>query len=743
MSPHELSTDSNIARFFDLSLDLLCIAGTDGYLKRVSPSFVSLLGHTEQELTSRPWIEFVHPDDIQATLRFGRRLSAGRDAKHVVTRLRHADGSYRTLEWNASIPEGETLIYAVARDITEAERQAELMEQTHRTAGVGGWDLDLQSGELRWTSETYRLHETSPDAYTPTVATAIDFYAPESVPIITSAVERATAFGEPYDLELELVTAKGRRIWVRAVGEVEMAPSGPVRLFGAFQDISERKARELMQRRFETMSKGTPDFIGIANPDMTVQYVNRSGLAMAGRESYEDTRVSDFHPAWALEKFRAEALPAAMRDGFWKGEIALQHADGHEIPVYMICMAFKDAQGELEFASCIMRDLSEQKALERQLLQSQKLEAVGQLAGGIAHDFNNLLTAIVGNAECAAHEITAHHPTHVRLEQIMRAAQRGASLTSQLLGFARAQLAQPRVIDLEATLADTRKLLTHVIDESIELVVEPGADLWLVRMDPAQLEQVVLNLALNARDAMPRGGTLRISTRNVVASGGLPGLELTPVHGEFVELRVEDSGAGMDMAVMDQAFEPFFTTKEVGKGSGLGLAMCHGIVRQNDGHIALDSRPGEGTTVRIWLPRCTGAAPRVEATVAEPASAGSGTILVVEDEAAVLRMVVMALEGHGYEVLGAATPDEALTIARSHEGKIDLLLTDVVLPDMDGRQLAEAVAVERPGIKMVYVSGYSQDHISDRGVLAEDVHFIQKPYRPSELAASIARVLAD
>jgi two-component system, cell cycle sensor histidine kinase and response regulator CckA len=386
-----------------------------------------------------------------------------------------------------------------------------------------------------------------------------------------------------------------------------------------------------------------------------------------------------------------------------------------------------------------MMDVSDRKRLEQQLIQSQKMEAVGRLAGGVAHDFNNLLTAISGYNELVLSQLPPGDPRRGHAEEIRRAADRAAGLTQQLLAYSRRQVLEPKVLDLNAVVSSMEKMLRRLIGEDVELATMQQPGLWPVRADPGQLEQVVLNLAVNARDAMPRGGRLQIATGNVAvdAASALSGVALVP--GDYAVLTVADNGLGMTPEVKARLFEPFFTTKEKGKGTGLGLSTVYGIVKQSGGYIWVDSEPGRGTAFRVYLPRCHAEPDRLEPPPASPESttAGSETILLVEDEPEVRNLVEKLLAMQGYTVLVAASPSEALQLCEKERRRIDLLLTDVVMPDMSGRELARRLEPSRPEMRVLYMSGYTEDAIGRHGVLDPEIAFLQKPFSPDALARKV------
>jgi two-component system cell cycle sensor histidine kinase/response regulator CckA len=386
-------------------------------------------------------------------------------------------------------------------------------------------------------------------------------------------------------------------------------------------------------------------------------------------------------------------------------------------------------------------DVTERKQLEEQYRQSQKLESVGQLAGGIAHDFNNLLTVISGYGELMLRRVGRDDPLRRNLEEIKKAAERASSLTRQLLAFSRKQVLQPKVIDLTATVVNMDRMLQRLIGEDIQLVTLLDPGLEKVKADPGQIEQALMNLAVNARDAMPGGGKLTVETRNVYLDKAYARRHVSVTPGRYVMLAVSDTGTGMDAETQARIFEPFFTTKGPGKGTGLGLSMVYGIVRQSSGNIWVYSEPGHGTTFKVYLPVVYEEGESRDEGVAPGRARGTETVLLVEDEEAVRRLLLDILESEGYTVLKAANGHEALEVCERHEGPIHLLMTDVVMPGMSGRQLVERMAEKCGDAKVLFMSGYTDNAIVHHGVLDAGTNFLQKPFTPDDVARKVREVL--
>ncbi len=387
------------------------------------------------------------------------------------------------------------------------------------------------------------------------------------------------------------------------------------------------------------------------------------------------------------------------------------------------------------------RSREEQEILASQLHQAQKLEAVGRLAGGVAHDFNNILSIIIGYSEMILEKVTSDNPFYRDLNVIKDAAYRSADLTRQLLAFARKQTINPKVLDLNEAAFGILKMLRRLIGEDIELGWFPGLDLWPVRIDPGQVDQILANLAVNARDAIAGVGRLTIETANVTLEESCcQGHEGVP-PGDYIVLAVSDTGTGMEKETLERIFEPFFTTKEPGKGTGLGLATVYGIVSQNNGHITVRSEPGRGTTFKIYLPRAEQEPEAKSIGTLKKELQGTGTILLVEDEAAILGLGKEILERYGYTVLTAGAPREALKIVRDYSGPIHLLITDVVMPEMNGKELRDKLEALTPGLRSIFMSGYTADVIAPHGVLEAGIDFLQKPFSVKGLVEKVREVL--
>jgi two-component system cell cycle sensor histidine kinase/response regulator CckA len=567
---------------------------------------------------------------------------------------------------------------------------------------------------------------------------------------------RLRVSGSLSNFEERLRRKDGSEVWVlETVSLVEGDRGEPEFLEGTLIDISTQKHIEEALRRSEQLHRNIFGFapIGIyqSQRDGSLITANPKLAEILGYDSPEELLRVNFGEVYANAAERENLLARYGEAGTAQRiELEWKRKDGTRIWVDMNVHSIRDERGEPVLEGFVQetterhRGEEERQALEHQLAQSQKIEAVGQLAGGIAHDFNNLLTTITGYTELLLSSLAADDPRRSHAEQVRRSAQRAAALTHQLLAFSRRQVLEPKTLDLNEVVSGIEEMLRRLIGEHIELRTRRAPDLWPVRADPGQLEQAIMNLVVNARDAMPGGGRLTIETANAELDPTYVGVHMPVEPGGYAMVAVTDSGIGMTPEVRARLFEPFFTTKEQGKGTGLGLSTTYGIVKQSGGYIWCYSEPGTGTTFKIYLPRADKAA--APAPQAPPAIATSPlpvceTILLVEDEPEVRSLVQRLLKMQGYTVVAAANPDEALAIIRDFKGQIDLMVTDVVMPGMSGRQLAERLAKILPDLKVLFVSGYTDDAIVHHGILDPGTAFLQKPFTPQALARKVREVI--
>jgi len=509
----------------------------------------------------------------------------------------------------------------------------------------------------------------------------------------------------------------------------------------ALERIRLRRRLRDSERRYRLLFEAANDAIFLIEADSgRLLEVNHLAEELTGcrREELLDRRITDLR-GWKFAGRAEECFQEVLRKGVATFDDApITRKDGRRVEVEISSRLLE--HGGRKVIQCIVRDVTEHKRLQEQLLRAQKLEAVGQLAGGIAHDFNNLITIILGYCDVLHKYLGAGHPARDSVEEIRTAGQRAADLTRQLLAFGRRQFMQPRVLELNALLAGMHNMLGRVLGEDIELRVVPGEPLGNVKADPGQIEQVIMNLAINARDAMPGGGRLIIETANVVLDEEYACRHAGVRPGHYVLLAVSDTGTGMDRETRARLFEPFFTTKGPDRGTGLGLSTVYGIVKQSGGNIWVYSEPGRGATFKVYLPSVaegTAGPPEEKPIVSGP---GTETVLLVEDEETVRELVLFCLKERGYTVLVAGDGEQGLEAAERHQGPLHLLLTDVVMPRMSGPELAARLGLVHPETAVLYMSGYADNAVKLNGSV-EDGAFLQKPFTPSTLAHRVREVL--
>ena len=500
------------------------------------------------------------------------------------------------------------------------------------------------------------------------------------------------------------------------------------------------------EQRFRLQSaalESAANAVIITDHEGSILWVNPAFTRLTGYASDEaagrNPRIlkSGEHPP----SFYAEMWNTIRRGLIWKGEIINRRKSGELYTEEMTITPVCDEGGNISNFIAIKQDISERRQLQQQLLQAQKMEAVGRLAGGIAHDFNNLLTVVLVCSDLLLASSDVAFPTHERLNQIRGAATRAAELTQQLLAFSRKQLSNPTVMSLNDVVNATHKLLERLIGEDIRITTELSAEIGNVKADRGQIEQVLMNLALNARDAMPEGGKLIVQTKNVNLDESFTRQHPGAKPGPTVMLAVTDTGMGMNEEVQAHIFEPFFTTKEIGKGTGLGLAMVYGTVKQSGGYVSVESEPGQGSTFKVYLPRVDAASEPHRFQEPTPTLGGSETILLVEDDPNVRSLTRETLRNIGYAVLEAGDPAEAIRLVESQRHSIALLITDVIMPGMSGTSLAQRLTGLRPLLRVLYVSGYADDVLVQRDASNPPQSFLAKPFTPAALASKIREIL--
>jgi PAS domain S-box-containing protein len=654
-------------------------------------------------------------------------------------------------------------VVGVLRDISrrklymqESHDVQQRWERAVRGTSDGLYDWDLLTGHV-WYAARFRAIVGYSESEFPDTFNAFQNIVCEAdrARVLTS-IRAHLENRQPLDVRCRVKTGSGALLWCRMRGEAERNAGGrPLRLSGAISDISAQvEAEQALSRTqgfYGTVLDSLPLYIAYADRDERVVYANRRFIEFFDlpRDEGAGRTIGTI-----IGERRHEVIGPFVREALAGRTIEQQgrfrDVSGRAVDMEAAFFPHRDASGAIQGCFVTARDVTEKKLLEAELRQSQKMEAVGRLTGGIAHDFNNLLAVIIGNTQLLSRSLRESPRLLKQADTALKAAMRGGELTRRLLAFARQQVLEPKVVDLNALLGGMFEFLRRSLTGEIEIrqLHAPGA--WCVKVDPGQLENAVLNLVINARDAMPEGGTITITTRNVVvnettaAERAMAGEAVKP--GDYVMLTVADTGMGMSAETLKRVFEPFFTTKDVGKGSGLGLSMVYGFVKQSEGHIAVASTPGQGTEVRLYFPRTQAHAERVSSeggALSEALPRGHETILVVEDNAEVRATAVEILGSLGYRLLEAANGPQALEKFMQHPD-VALVFSDVMLPGgLLGTSLVSKLCERRPGLKVLMTTGFSESTIMHRGLLDGSIALISKPYKVEELARRVRTILDE
>ncbi len=743
------------------SSDALYVAdGTTGEILYVNDQACQDLGYTRDELLGMNVsdIDPNIPDDEAPQQEFIRALERKRQVRFE-SEHRRRDGSTFPVELSikAVTRQGRRFGVVVARDITERRRAEETLRQSEErfrqvfeSANVGmclvspeGYFLEANAAliEMLGYSEEELRTKTFNDVTLP-----MDHHI--SVDFQHRALAGQTSQAQ---FEKRYLSKSGRVVWAQVSSSMLRDVRGePLYFVAHIVDITERRRaeealRESEERYRRLFNAGTDaiyvhELTGEGVPGRFVE-VNEVACRRLGYTREELLTMSpgdiDAPDKRAVSQAVGRRLLEENNVVFEMENVA---KDGTRIPVEISANLFRHNGRNMVLS--VARDLSERRHLEAQFLQAQKMEAIGRLAGGVAHDFNNLLTVITGVSEISMNQLSQTHPLYKDLEQIREAGNRAAALTRQLLAFSRRQIIEPKPLDLNAVLAELEKILRRLIGEDIDLVVEPATTLGTVLADAGQIEQLLINLAVNSRDAMPEGGELTISTTNVHLDETFVRDHRDVSAGPYVMLTVSDTGWGMSDEAKVHVFEPFYTTKAEGQGTGLGLATVYGIVKQAGGAIDFTSEPDQGTSFRIYLPlREPEQEHKAIETEDRAMPRGSETILVVEDEPAVRHLACRLLEHLGYKVLESIDVKDALKTVAHYDGPIHLLLTDVIMPEMSGREVANRISLHRPNIKILFMSGYPDETIAQHGVLAKGINLLSKPFTSQEMAVGVRSVL--
>ena len=724
-----------------------------------------MLGRTPAEMRGVRWQDITHPDDIGINAQLVDEMVAGsRDHMRLTKRYLRPDGTLVWADVSSIIrrdADGNPLYLMTSMvDITERKAAEERLRESEyffresqRAANIGSYRADFVRATFQCSEVLERIFGVEGELVWPIAAWVSWVHADDRERMSRYLAEDVVGRGERFDAEYRVVRqSDGAVRWLHGLGELERTADGSVvAMNGTIMDITEQRAAQDAMRaseeRHRAILQSAMDGFWLLDAKGRILEANDAYARMTGYtvEELVGMHVTDIDAAESFEETLAHIAQIA-RDGQGRFESRHRRKDGSLFDVAVSVQVRADGSGQqvafLQDITARKQAEQERAAMQEQLQQAQKMESVGRLAGGVAHDFNNMLGVILGNVDMALEQVTPDHPMHEDLDEARRAAIRSVELTRQLLAFARKQTAAPKVLDLNDTVAGMLKMLQRLIGEDIRIDWRPHTPLWLINIDPSQIDQILANLCVNSRDAIEGPGRLTIATGHRVFVEEELVAHPEAAAGEYVTLSVTDDGQGMDNETLAHLFEPFYTTKAQGKGTGLGLATVWGIVRQNNGFIDVESRLGEGTTFHIHLPRHVGKQAAVD--TAEPSAAvprGRETVLLTEDEPGILALAARMLERQGYHVLRAGSPVEAIRIAQDYDGPIHLLMTDVVMPEMNGRDLAKRLLQLYPDIKRLFMSGYTADVIAHRGVVDEGVHFLQKPFLQEALLRKVREAL--
>ena len=761
-------------RLYDSMMDGVAFVDMQGHIRHSNNAYRNMLGYSDEELSRLTYIDLTPQEWLLFEQKIIEKQVLSKGYSDVYEKeYRKKDGTVFPVELRVFLVQSESGenegMWAIVRDITERKRAEEALRnsqhqlaEAQRIAHIGSFEYDLAMDKLFLSDEAFRIlglslpedsaiFKTLPDRFLHEDSSHLtkimaDILSTEGYRELATRILLPDGAGKVVQIRIQTIYDDGRRS----------------RYIGTIQDITKIKRVEDTLKQNEAYIKTVMDNLplGIAvnsvAPEIVFEYMNDNFCTLYRTDR---TLLNDPGHFWTTvyeDPVFRETIKKRVLDDCASGDVARMHWEnipitrkGEETTYVSAINVPIPGRSRMisivwDVTAHVHADLEREK-LQAQLTQAQKMESIGRLAGGVAHDFNNMLSAIIGHSELAMMRVDPKQSIYQDLAEILKAAERSANLTRQLLAFARRQVIIPQVLDLNETIEAMLKMLSRLIGENIELVWRPWTELWPIKVDPGQIDQIMANLCVNAADAIAGTGKIVIETQNIIFDAGYCSHHPEAVPGSYVAIMVSDTGCGIARDILGKLFEPFFTTKEEGKGTGLGLATVYGIVKQNSGYIYVYSEPGQGSSFKIYLPRHFSqgeqASPEDATDVRD--GCGSETVLLVEDEPAMLNMTQQMLQFSGYHVLVARKPGEALKLAETYPDRIHILISDVVMPDMNGRELAGRLTALKPGLKVLYMSGYTADIITHNGVLISGANFLQKPFTVKVLREKLRSILDD
>ncbi len=746
-------SEEHFRTLFDSASTWIHILDLDGTIMNVNQGFLVAAARNKQSVLQKNFMDFL---SSESKALFRTILSSLKENKQFQAELKFQldRQTFRYLDCYGSVVHDKNqkpqFIILQEIDITQRKYyQSKLNESEEKYRALSeqssiGVYL-IQNGKLNYVNPKFAEIFGFSSTEEITSSRTLGYFIMDNEREKVENTLRELITGQKEEMHFEVTGKKkdGTPVYLEAFGHRIVMNARPA-ILGTFIDISERKKYLETIRKLSKAIEQSPVATIITNIKGYIEYVNPAFTKITGYASEEVVgQSSKLHTADKIdETIYKDMRQTVLKGNIWYGEFKSRTKEGRSFWARAIISPLKDEHGNMVLLLTSLEDISEQKKLENELVQKQKMEAIGRLAGGIAHDFNNLLTVINGYSQLILHTLPRDHTLYAKIEQIFQAGERAKNLTSQLLAFSRKQIRQPSPLNITELIRDLEKMLTRLIGEDVQIICTLNDDIWTIESDKNQIEQIILNLAVNARQAMPEGGRITIRTENILTDASLLKKYPEIKPGKYVRLTFEDTGIGMDEETQKHIFEPFFTTKPMGQGTGLGLATVYGIVKQNEGYIYVNSVPQKGTVFYIYFPAVEVTAqntgqPEIEVSQLQ----GNETIFLVEDDSAVRELTLRSLKYFGYNVIVSPNGEEALKRFKENNMQVDLLITDVIMPGIGGKKLVDLLRKERPDLKVLFMSGYSEDQISRKGILNGTIDFIQKPFAPIDLVKHLRRIL--